>query len=117
MTTNLPLKPLFIRHETVFDRLADAVGFEGVQFESAAFSKAFHVRSPNRHWAFDVLPQATMEFLMDSPKFILDFELCQVIAYRPTFFQPADFDSAIEVIEGVLRRLPTSLVQELQGGG
>ena len=29
--------------------------------------------------------------------------------------QPADFDAAIEVIDGILRRLPASLVQELQG--
>ena len=117
VTTNLPLKPLFIRHETVLDRLAAAVGFEGIQFESAAFNKQFHVRSPDHRWAFDVLPQATMEFLMDSPKFVLEFQLCQIIAYRDTLFQPADFDSAIQVIEGILHRLPTSLVQELQEDG
>ena len=117
VTTNLPLKPLWIRHETVFDRVAAAVGFEGIQFESAAFNKEFHVTSPDHRWAFDVLPQATMEFLMNSPKFVLEFQLCQIIAYRDTLFQPADFESAIQVIEGILRRLPTSLVQELQGDG
>ena len=98
VTTNLPLNPLFIRHETIFDRLAATVGFEGIQFESAAFNREFHVSSPDHRWAFDVLPQATMEFLMTSPKFNLDFKLCQIIAYRPTLFQPADFESAIQDI-------------------
>lgn len=117
ITTSFPLKPLVIRHSNVFDRVAAAVGFEGVQFEWTEFNKEFHVTSPDHRWAFDVLPQATMEFLMNSPKFVLEFQLCQVIAYRDTRFQLADFDSAIQVIEGILRRLPTSLVQELQGVG
>jgi hypothetical protein len=117
VTANLPLKPLIIRHETVFDRLAAAVGIEGIQFESAAFNKEFHVRSPDPRWAFDVLPQATMEFLMNAPKFTLEFQLCQIIAYRGKRFQPADFESAIQVIEGVLHRLPTSLVNELRADG
>jgi len=117
LTTNLPLKPLLIRHKGVFDRFASLLGFGDIEFESAAFSKEFHVASPDRRWAFDVLPQTTMEFLLDSPKFVLEFQLCQIIAYRNEIFLPADFDSAIAVIEGILSRLPSSLLQELQGVG
>ena len=83
--------------------------------ESAEFNREFHVASPDRRWAFDVLPQSTMEFLLESPKFILEFQLCQIMACRDDLFQPGDFDAAIEVIEGILSRLPASLVQELQG--
>jgi hypothetical protein len=115
ITTNLPLKPLSIRNETVFDRLASVVGFEDIQFESVEFNKQFHVSSSDRRWAFDVLPQSTMEFLLDSPKFQVEFRPCLVLARRDRLFQPQDFDAAIEVIEGILRRLPASLVQELQG--
>jgi hypothetical protein len=115
VTTNLPLKPLLIRHQNLFDRLASLVGLQPIEFESAEFNKEFHVTSPDRRWAFDVLPQSTMEFLLDSPKFILEFQLCQIVAYRESLFQPQDFDAAIEVIEGVLSRLPASLLQELQG--
>jgi hypothetical protein len=114
VTTNLLLKPLLIRHASVFDRVAAAVGFETVQFELAEFNRQFCVTSPDRRWAFDVLPQTTMEFLMNSPKFILEFQLCQIIAYRGSRFRPADFESAFKVIEGILRRLPASLVQELK---
>ena len=115
LTTNLPLKPLLIRHEDFFDRVAAMLGLEEIEFESAAFSKEFHVTSPDRRWAFDVLPQATMEFLLNSPKFVLEFQLCQIIAYRDKVFLPADFESAIRVIEGIVSRLPNSLLQELQG--
>lgn len=115
VTTNLPLKPLVIRHRNFLDQVAAAVGFEGIQFEWTEFNKEFHVTSSDHRWAFDVLPQATMEFLMNSPKFTLEFQLCQVMAYRNALFQPADFDSAIQVVEGILRRLPPSLVKELRG--
>ncbi len=117
LTTNLSLKPLLIRHEGFFDRVAALLGFEKIEFESAEFSREFHVTSPDRRWAFDVLPQATMEFLLNSPKFVLEFKLCQIIAYRDNIFSPADFDSAIQVIEGIIARLPNSLLQELQGVG
>jgi hypothetical protein len=87
-----------------------------VEFESAEFNRQFHVSSPDRRWAFDFLPQATLEFLLDSPQFSLECQLCQVIAYRQTTFAPADFESAIAVIEGILARLPKSFLQELQRG-
>jgi hypothetical protein len=115
ITTNLPLKPLSIRSETIFDRLASLVGFEDIALESVEFNKQFRVSAPDRRWAFDVLPQSTMEFLLESPKFSLQFQPCQILAARSSLLQPQDFDAAIEVIEGVLRRLPTSVVQELQG--
>ena len=39
-----------------------------IEFESTEFSKEFHVKSPDRRWAFDVLSQATMEFLLALPQ-------------------------------------------------
>ena len=115
ITTTLPLKPLAIHSETLFDRVASLAGFEAIQFESVEFNKQFHVASPDRRWAFDILPQSTMEFLLDSPKFSLEFQACQILARRNGLLDPQDFDAAIEVIEGVLQRLPPSVVQELQG--
>jgi hypothetical protein len=115
VTTSLPLKPLWIRHETIFDRVASLVGLPRIEFESAEFNREFHVSSPDRRWAFDVLPQSTMEFLLESPKFVLELQLCQILAYRESLLQPGDFDAAIAVIEGILSRLPASLLQELQG--
>ncbi len=115
VTTNLPLRPLWIRHQTVFDRVGALVGLQRIEFESAEFNREFHVTSPDRRWAFDVLPQSTMEFLLDSPKFIIEMQVCQILAYRENLVQPRDLDAAIEVLEGILRRLPASLVQELQG--
>jgi hypothetical protein len=117
VSTNLPLKPLAIRSEGFFDRVAAFLGFEDIDFESTEFSRQFHVTSPDRRWAYDVLPQSTLEFLLDSPRFLIELCDCQLIAYREQTFKPADFDAALQVIEGILERLPASLVQELKGAG
>jgi hypothetical protein len=86
----MPLKPLFIRTEHFFDK------------------------SPDRRWAFDVLQQSTMEFLLEAPRFALEFQHRQVIAYREKTFAPADFEAALEVIKGVLERLPEYLLREMK---
>jgi hypothetical protein len=58
--------------------------------------------------------QETMEFLLGSPHFHLDFRDRYVIAYRKKPFKVADFEAAIQVITGILDRLPESVVQELK---
>lgn len=123
--TDLNLKPLFIRKETTFDKVKEAVGFSDINFESTEFSKQFYVTSPDKKWAYDVLHQETIEFLLSAPRFTLEFYDHQVIAYREDTasivefgwgtLSSNDFEDAIKVITGVLDRLPASLVQELKG--
>ncbi len=110
----LPLKPLFIRTEHFFDKVGEFLGFDDIDFESTEFSKEFCVKSPDRRWAFDVLQQSTMEFLLEAPRFALEFQHRQVIAYREKTFAPADFEAALEVIKGVLERLPEYLLREMK---
>jgi hypothetical protein len=116
LETNLPLKPLFIRNENFLDKVADFFGFDDINFESVEFSKQFYVKSPDKKWAYDVLNQETMEFLLGSSRFYLDFHGKHVIAYRKSVFTVSDFEDALHVITGILDRLPKSVVQELQGG-
>jgi len=113
--TGLPLKPLWIRKENVFDKIGEFLGFDDIDFESSEFSKEFCVKSPDRRWAFDVLQQSTMEFLLGSPRYTLEFQRSQVIAYRDRTFKPEDFEAALAVIEGVLQRLPEYLLKEMKG--
>ena len=110
----LPLKPLFIRTETFVDKMAEFVGFDDIDFESTEFSRQFLVKSPDRRWAYDVLHQATMEFLLNSPRFTLEFQGSRVIAYRGKTLSTADFEAALQVVTGILDRLPASLAHELK---
>jgi hypothetical protein len=112
---DLPLKPLFIRPENFLDRLAAAFGFEDINFESAEFSRRFHVKAPDRKWAYDVISQRTMEFLLAQPQFAIKFDPHGVIAYRSKRFSTADFEAAASAIAGVLDRLPEYVIQAQRG--
>lgn len=59
-----PLQPLSIRPEGFWDKITSAFGWDDIDFESAEFSRRYHVSAPARRWAFDVLTPRNMEFLM-----------------------------------------------------
>jgi len=111
LSSPIPLKPLFIRPEGLFDRLAGFFGFDDINFESAEFSRAFYVKSPDKKWAYDVIHQRTMEFMLGMPSFSLQFDGHSAMAWRSSTFKPQDFEQAAEIIRGILDRLPEYLVQ------
>jgi hypothetical protein len=116
LETGLPLKPLFLRPETVLDRMTEAFGFDDIDFESIEFSRAFHVKAPEKRWAFDVLHQATMEFLLQAPRFHLELQGPFAAAWRSGRLAPVDFQGALFVLDGILDRLPRYVRQDLSGG-
>jgi len=114
--SGLSLKPLQIRSENVFDKLTEFFGVDDIDFESAQFSREFHVKSPDKKWAYDVLHQRTMEFLLNSPKFSIEFDSEHVVCWRNRRFDLQARESAIAVVEGILDRLPEYLVRAQRGG-
>jgi len=110
--SKVPLKPLFIRPEGFFDKVKEFFGFDDIDFESAEFSRKFYVKARDRRWAYDVIHQRTMEFLLGSPEFTIEFGAGRVIAYRSGRFGATEFEQAAEVICGILDRLPDYLVRQ-----
>jgi len=55
---------LFIRPEGLLDKIAGAIGFDDIDFESEEFSSRFHVSSSDKRFAYAVLHPRMMEFLM-----------------------------------------------------
>ena len=116
LESDVPLKPLFIRREGLGDRMATFLGFEDINFESAEFSREFYVKSPDRKWAYDVLHQRAMEFLLAMPRFTIQFDEQRVMVYRDSTFATGDFENAAKVAQGLLDGLP-SYVQQPQAAG
>jgi len=115
LASEVLLRPLAIRVETAFDKLTGLLGFDDIDFESAEFSRAFHVSSSDKRWAYDVLHQRAMEFLLAQPRFSIQFGGREIIVWRNRRFSLQAFEEAIGVAEGLLERLPEYVVQE-QGG-
>lgn len=120
LCADIPLKPLVIRGETVFDKMAGFFGYDDIDFESTEFSRRFYVKSPDRRWAYDVIHARTMEFLLQSPRFNIQFDHVHIIAWRERTLRLPQFEQALTLIEGVLERFPDYLIQQqrdLQRGG
>jgi len=115
LETGLPLKPLSIRPEGFFDRVGEFFGFDDIDFESTEFSRAFHVWSPDRAWAFDVIHQETMEYLLGAPRFSIELLGPRVFVYQASCFSVPEFQSALALAAGVIDRLPRYLLREWKG--
>jgi len=113
--TSMQCKPLLIRQERFLDKIADSAGLDDINFESTEFNNQFHVKSSDRRWAYDVINQSTMELLLSSCRFNIEFNGNCVIAYHNELFSSAYFEEALQLLTGILDNLPESLVQELKG--
>lgn len=114
--SQLVLKPLRIRSENAFDKLTEFFGADDIDFESDKFSREYHVKSPDKKWAYDVLHQRTIEFLLTQPKYSIEFDTGSIICWRNRKFTPPVRENAIHVIEGILDRMPEYVVREQQKG-
>ena len=112
LTSSVPLKPLFVRPEGFFDKVTEFFGIDDIDFESAEFSRAFYVKAPDKRWAYDVIHQRTMQFLLDNPRFSMKFDAGRVIAWRSSRFKVEEFAAAADVVAGLLDNLPDYVVQQ-----
>jgi len=109
---DMPLKDLHIRREHFFDKITEFFGLDDIDFESAEFSRRFHVKASDKKWAYDVIHQRMMEYLLSAPEFSIQFAGRHIIAWRSSRFSPADFQAGFGLIAGILERLPDYLVRQ-----
>ena len=65
---------LLLRREGMFDKIAGVLGFDDIDFESAEFSRRFHVKSSDKRFAYDVVHPRMMEFLLAGDAPTVDIE-------------------------------------------
>jgi hypothetical protein len=108
-------KPLFIRTEKLFDKIAKSAGLDDINFESAEFNKQFYVQASDRRWAYDVVNQATMELLLSHPRFNVEFNRQYVVAYCDELYDLGHFEEALQLIIGIIDNLPKPLLDKKKG--
>lgn len=106
ITSDFRLKPLAIRPEGLFDKVTAAFGWDDIDFESAEFSRKFHVKAEDRRWAYDALPQSTMEYLLESPQYELHMDYRHLAVRGKGRFEPWEFRKALEIGETMLNGIP-----------
>lgn len=65
---------LTIAKESFFSKVAQAVGYDDIDFESHEFSKKFVVRSKNKKFAYDFCNARMIEYLMDHPNINIEVD-------------------------------------------
>ena len=109
------LQPLMIRPEGLFDKITEFFGWDDIDFESAEFSRKFYVTSPDRKWAYDVIHQRMMDYLLASERYTVQFDFHSIIATRSKQFSPREFEAAAEFTHGILQRMPEYVVRRQKG--
>jgi hypothetical protein len=62
------MPPVEIRPEHAGDTIAAAMGWDDLDFESVEFSRRFHVRSPDKRFAWDLLDPRMMQVMLELPE-------------------------------------------------
>jgi hypothetical protein len=69
-----PFPELTISKEGIFSKIAQAIGYEDIDFESHEFSRAFCVRSKDKRFAYDVCNAQMMEYLLANRDLSIEIE-------------------------------------------
>ena len=103
---------LLIRPEGFLDKAAGALGFDDIDFESAEFSRRFHVSSSDKRFAYDLLTARAMNFLLKcEPPPPMRFENGVVLVYSgDRRWPPERFREWITVVRTFLRQWPEHVV-------
>ena len=112
----IPFPSLTIRPEGFLDHLGHVIGIEDIQFESDEFNRKFNVKCPDRKFAFDVIPQATMAYLLQHTPLCIEGNGTAVLfhfnASKGLLPIPAGVRDIIDLGCGFLDLLPEYLLND-----
>jgi Protein of unknown function (DUF3137) len=104
---------LTIRRENFLMKVAEVFGYQDIKFESAEFSKAFCVRSPDKKFAYDVCNPKMMEYLLANRDLSVEIEN-QVLALAfNTCLSVEEIESNLQRLVEIRSRLPEYLFTKI----
>jgi hypothetical protein len=100
---------LKITREGVFSKIAQALGYEDIDFESAEFSRTFCVRSKDRKFAYDVCNAQMMEYLLANHDLSLEIEGSALALAFDSRLSTAEIEANLQRLLEIRLRLPDYL--------
>jgi hypothetical protein len=112
---DLPLRAtLSFRSEHVFDKLAGAIGFDDIDFESAEFSRRFHVKCDDRKFAYDLFDPRMMEWMLKDPPPSLQLAAGEILIHVSSRrWDISDFEHHLAWTREFFGKWPAHLVRRL----
>ena len=104
---------LFIRKEGIFDRIASAIGFDDIDFESVEFSRKSLVKSSDKRFAYDVIAPQMMEFMLATTPPTVDFERGVCCLYHGGVLKVDDLAATLQWTVEFLGHWPRHVIADL----
>ncbi len=107
---------LLLRPEGFLDKVADAFGFDDIDFESAEFSRRYWVKAGDKRLAYDLLHPKQIEFLLEQPRFGL---ICEggstLFSLGDRQCSPDEFEALLRLAKGFHERVPEYVRKDRAG--
>ncbi|HLP24791.1 MAG TPA: hypothetical protein VK477_03875 [Acidobacteriota bacterium] len=100
---------LLISPEGLLSKLAQAIGYEDIDFESAEFSRAFCVRSRDKKFAYDVCHGLMMEFLLRHRDLTIELDGNVLALLFEPRLEPLEIERRLHQLMELRRLLPAYL--------
>lgn len=100
---------LVIAREGFFSKVAQAFGYDDIDFESHEFSRKFCVRSPNKKFAYDVCNARMIEYLLANEDLTIEIENRAMAISFGSRLSPEQIESNLNRLIAVRSLMPDYL--------
>lgn len=107
----LPLPEVTIRPEGMLSKIAQAFGYDDIDFESAEFSRSYCVRARDKRFAYDVCHPLAMEFLLEQPEQDFEIEGTTLASVKDHSLGPSDVEPGFRRLLAFRGLLPEHLLK------
>ena len=107
MKSNFP--ELTIAKEGFFSKIAQAIGFDDIDFESHAFSQLYTVRSKDKKFAYDFCNAQMIDYLLDQPTMTIEVEKDALALSFDDQFNAAQTDAHLSHVTKLRSLMPNYL--------
>ena len=113
VTVRLPksFPELTIAPEGFLSKIAQAAGYDDIDFESAEFSRKYVVRSSDRKFAYDFLHARAIEFILSHPVHHLEVEHDRMAIAKDRRFKLENLQPRLEELVALRNLVPDYLLQ------
>jgi hypothetical protein len=106
-----PLPEVKILREGLLSKIAQAFGYDDIDFESAEFSRKFCVRSKDKRFAYDVCNPRMMEYLLANDDLSIEIENTALALVFCSSLSPAALERNLGRLAAVRGLLPARLFE------
>jgi hypothetical protein len=100
---------LLITREGWLSKIAQALGYDDIDFESAEFSRKFCVRSKQKRFAYDICNPQMIEYLLDNDDLSIEIESRALALMFSKCLAPEEIARNLERLCAVRERFPDYL--------